>query len=124
MIEILAATIIAGLATIIDGDTIEVQNTRIRLWGIDAPEMDTREGRAAKTFLKATLRDETVLCFDLGQRTYNRVVAQCYIGKCDIADLLVHENHARDWPRYSRGYYSKRSKDMAKRKGCRKKPRK
>ena len=27
-----------GQASIIDGDTIEVHGTRIRLWGIDAPE--------------------------------------------------------------------------------------
>jgi endonuclease YncB( thermonuclease family) len=27
-----------GRATIIDGDTLEIHGTRIRLWGIDAPE--------------------------------------------------------------------------------------
>jgi endonuclease YncB( thermonuclease family) len=29
---------LAGRASVIDGDTIEVHGTRIRLWGIDAPE--------------------------------------------------------------------------------------
>jgi hypothetical protein len=29
---------LAGQASIIDGDTLEVHGTRIRLWGIDAPE--------------------------------------------------------------------------------------
>jgi endonuclease YncB( thermonuclease family) len=29
---------ISGHATVIDGDTIEIHATRIRLWGIDAPE--------------------------------------------------------------------------------------
>src|SRR6201999_3558710 len=28
----------AGQASVIDGDTLEVHGTRIRLWGIDAPE--------------------------------------------------------------------------------------
>jgi endonuclease YncB( thermonuclease family) len=29
---------LAGQASIIDGDTLEIHGTRIRLWGVDAPE--------------------------------------------------------------------------------------
>src|SRR2546429_8959187 len=29
---------LAGRASVIDGDTLEIHGTRIRLWGIDAPE--------------------------------------------------------------------------------------
>src|SRR5258707_1263961 len=29
---------LSGQASIIDGDTLEIHGTRIRLWGIDAPE--------------------------------------------------------------------------------------
>src|SRR4051794_16802967 len=29
---------VIGQATVIDGDTLEIHGTRIRLWGIDAPE--------------------------------------------------------------------------------------
>jgi endonuclease YncB( thermonuclease family) len=29
-----------GLASVVDGDTIDIHGTRIRLWGIDAPESD------------------------------------------------------------------------------------
>ena len=29
---------LAGRASIIDGDTLEIHGSRIRLWGIDAPE--------------------------------------------------------------------------------------
>ena len=29
---------ITGRASIVDGDTLEIHGTRIRLWGIDAPE--------------------------------------------------------------------------------------
>jgi endonuclease YncB( thermonuclease family) len=31
---------LTGRASIIDGDTLEIPGTRIRLWGIDAPESD------------------------------------------------------------------------------------
>jgi endonuclease YncB( thermonuclease family) len=27
-----------GQASVIDGDTLEIHSTRIRLWGVDAPE--------------------------------------------------------------------------------------
>jgi endonuclease YncB( thermonuclease family) len=29
---------LTGQASLIDGDTLEIYSTRIRLWGIDAPE--------------------------------------------------------------------------------------
>jgi endonuclease YncB( thermonuclease family) len=32
------AAYMVGQASIIDGDTLEIHGTRIRLWGIDAPE--------------------------------------------------------------------------------------
>jgi len=33
-----AADNLAGQASVIDGDTLEIHGTRIRLWGVDAPE--------------------------------------------------------------------------------------
>ena len=41
---------LAGTAQITDGDTIEVAGTRVRLWGIDAPEHDqTCQGMRGET---------------------------------------------------------------------------
>jgi endonuclease YncB( thermonuclease family) len=33
-----AADDLTGQASIVDGDTLEIHGTRIRLWGVDAPE--------------------------------------------------------------------------------------
>ena len=96
-----------GPADIIDGDTIDVQGVRVRLWGIDAPEAGTVAGDAATAFLRDLMDGETVSCRDTGGRSYRRIVAQCFIGDLDIADALVDAGHARDWPKYSSGYYAR-----------------
>lgn len=36
--SMVSAAELVGKASIVDGDTLEIQGTRIRLWGIDAPE--------------------------------------------------------------------------------------
>lgn len=66
-----AAESIRGRPQVIDGDTIVVRQTRIWLYGIDAPEKkqkcqaDGREwscGRAAKTVLKQAIGRKRVAC--------------------------------------------------------------
>ncbi|WP_433995576.1 hypothetical protein [Bradyrhizobium genosp. SA-3] len=42
LIEVAASADLIGQASIIDGDAIELYGTRIRLWGIDAPESSQR----------------------------------------------------------------------------------
>lgn len=98
---------IIGPVRVIDGDTIDVQGVRVRLWGIDAPEAGTVAGDAATAFLRALTDGETVSCRDTGGRSYRRIVAQCFIGDLDIADALIDAGHARDWPKYSGGHYAR-----------------
>jgi len=40
MTPLVSAADLAGQPSIIDGDTLEIHGTRVRLWGIDAPESD------------------------------------------------------------------------------------
>ena len=53
----IAADDLAGQASVIDCDTLEIHGTRIRLWGIDAPESsqlcrgEDNRARRAGTFL-------------------------------------------------------------------------
>lgn len=96
---------ISGVPYVIDGDTLAIGTIRIRIWGIDAAEMDTRAGQRARLFLIERLKGRTINCIDTGERSYGRIVARCFAEGEDIAWWLVNAGYAIDWPRYSGGYY-------------------
>ena len=121
----LTATEIVGQASVIDGDTIEIQGQRIRLHGIDAPESSqtcSRDGKAwrcgqqSALELSAWLARSPVTCSPVATDRYKRMVARCSKGGQDIGSWLVSNGWALDWPQYSRGEYS-RDQEAAKAKG-------
>ena len=81
-------TTLAGTATIIDGDTIEISGYRIRLEGIDAPETaQTCEmadgstwacGREATKTLRELLKNTDVACDSRSNDKYGRMLATCF----------------------------------------------
>lgn len=105
----------ADSVRVIDGDTIQLRAHRIRLWGIDAPELRHTGGSEARLALVTLLGlyDATIKCV---RRTppdrWGRMIATCYVssparhGPLDIAAFLVGAGYARDWPEFSGGYYS------------------
>jgi endonuclease YncB( thermonuclease family) len=104
----LAADLI-GRASIIDGETIEIHGTHIRLWGIDAPEHDQlcrgddsdlyRCGAKAANDLDAFIAGRVVNCVQVSLNRYGRTVATCAVGGVDLGDWLVGHGLALDWPR-------------------------
>jgi endonuclease YncB( thermonuclease family) len=120
---VLAADLV-GQASIIDGDTLEIHGTRIRLWGIDAPESDQlcrnddgehyRCGQKAANDLDAFIARRPVECVEVDRDQYRRAVAVCTVNGIDLADWLVRNGYALDWPRYSKGNYDA-AQDAAKR---------
>ena len=49
-------SIISGKCFVIDGDTIQIKGTRIRLAGIDAPELNQPWGKGSKVCNGATMQ--------------------------------------------------------------------
>jgi len=95
------------IAYVNDGDTIRLSNTRIRLWGIDAPELETKAGRVARAWAVKAWEGKRVKCRKMGT-TRDRVAARCSIGGKDMARQIIRAGHACEWRRYSRGYYGQR----------------
>lgn len=104
-------TALSGPATVIDGDTIDVANTRIRLGGIDAPERSetcTHSsgaqwscGRWAWFEAERLLQGRYLQCADLGARSHARVVARCTLDGEDVAALLIRAGVARVCDRFA-----------------------
>lgn len=101
-------------AIAVDGDTIQTQGKRLRLYGIDAPEVGqpcrTRDGffyecgSVSKSFLAVMLNGRSVRCESQGVDLYGRNLATCYIGATDIAENMVRAGMAVAYTRYSRRY--------------------
>ena len=110
-----------GQASVIDGDTLEIHGTRIRLWGIDAPEstqlcrgddsLQYRCGAKAANDLDAFIARRPVDCMPINLDQYGRTVATCSAGGTDLGDWLVRKGLALDWPQYSKGRYESAQRD-------------
>lgn len=107
------ATAIIGRATVIDGDTLEIHGTRIRLYGIDAPESSqlcivkgkkSRCGQQAALALADKIGSGTVACEAKDRDRYNRVVAVCRAGGVALNAWMVAEGWAMAYRHYSSDY--------------------
>jgi len=94
---------VAGHAFVVDGDTLRIGPDRIRIEGIDAPELDQtcrRRGRPlpcgeqARDALLAMLSGRTVTCRTSGRDRYGRFLARCEAGGEDIGARMVAEGRA------------------------------
>lgn len=103
-----------GAARVIDGDTLEINGQRIRLWGIDAfehaqtcqqPAGTYACGHAATQAMAELVRYQHVRCVQRDIDRYKRVVAQCYAANADIGKALVRKGWAFDYTHYSGGFY-------------------
>lgn len=103
---------VAGVARVIDGDTLAIGATRIRLFGIDAPETHQRCGgaeaewdcgRAAAARLEA-LAAGGVHCTGDDHDRYGRLLAVCDVAGLDLGAELVAEGLAWAYVRYSELY--------------------
>ena len=95
---------LTGRAEAIDGDTLRLGPVRIRLMGLDAPELDqtcTRAdgvewscGREAKADLAARVRAGPTDCARYGRDIYGRTLAKCSAGGADLAAAIVRAGWA------------------------------
>ncbi|WP_103333183.1 thermonuclease family protein [Pseudotabrizicola formosa] len=99
-------TELSGSAYVVDGDTIVIQKTQIRLFGIDAPEMNHPFGKDAKWAMISLCKGRNIRAVIVSQDTHGRTVAKCYLPDgSDLSAELVKLGLAIDWPKHSGGQY-------------------
>lgn len=105
---------VAGVAQVVDGDTIGIGEVRVRLEGIDAPETaQTCQrkwvgwwacGTAATAHLAKLIGDRPVSCSPRGLDKYGRTLAVCFVDGRDLNALMVRQGYAWAFVKYSSSY--------------------
>lgn len=105
---------LVGVATVIDGDTLEIRSLRIRLHGIDAPESNQsctrpdgsqwRCGQQASLALSDHVGRQTVRCEVRDVDRYGRTVAECFVGGASMNQWMVASGWAVAYRTYSRAF--------------------
>ena len=132
----LNSTEINGVPKIIDGDTVHINTKKIRLEGIDAPEI---KQQCKKPFLKVStiiglefnknyscgviakkklidkIGSSKIKCISSSKDRYERFLATCYMGKINLNKWMVRNGYALAYKKYSKDYvrdeeYAKKNK--------------
>lgn len=126
MLALLAAVTLTCTAPhIADGDTLTCAGVRVRLFGINAPEIahpglgiaEEAGGRAAGAELFSLTRGE-VRCTPAGNQRdrYGRMVAICRTDRIpDLGAEMLRDGMACQWLRYSRHSYDGLGEDCDRR---------
>ena len=98
---------------VIDGDTIHIGKLKYRFFGIDAPEIKQicekdnikiQCGVIAKSVLKNKIADKIPECIVKDKDRYQRLIAECFIGKESLSRFMVREGYAVAYTQYSKDF--------------------
>ncbi|WP_243358343.1 thermonuclease family protein [Fundidesulfovibrio terrae] len=87
-----------------DGDTVTVDDVRVRLYGIDAPELDQPGGKEARQYLASLAQDRAVEVLPRDVDAYGRTVGVLLLlpGRQDLNAAMVKAGHAWVYKQYCR----------------------
>lgn len=122
-----AGRVITGRATVVDGDGLEIGGTKIRLFGIDAPEIDQycqrgdqtrwRCGHYASVELDRLVASREVTCTVRTVDQYDRPVAVCRVGDADVAESQVRNGWAVAYRKFTKDYADEENAARSARRG-------
>ena len=98
---------------IIDGDTIHLNNEKIRFSGIDTPEIKQTCnkdneiiycGIKARQLLIDKIGKNKIKCVREGKDQYKRTLAECFVNNLSLSKILVREGYAFAFRKYSKKF--------------------
>ena len=109
------------VVSIHDGDTITIlQNKtqiKVRLFGIDAPELKQPYGKKSKQFLANLIAGEVVEVEENGKDRYKRTIGTVYLNGKDINAQMVANGYAWAYRKFSKKYTPQESQAKKQRLG-------
>lgn len=120
------AQVVSGPAVAADGDTLKIGSTSVRLFGIDAPELDQscdKSGSAwacgvdAKEQLSSLVSGQAVDCQGQGVDQYGRLIAVCWVGRDELNEDMVANGWAIAYRQFSDAYVPAESRAKSARLG-------
>ena len=110
--------------TVIDGDTIKINNIKYRFSGIDTPEINQTCkkdeeiiycGIIAKNKLIEKIGNQIPKCVAESTDRYNRIIAECFVKNESLSKYLVRNGYAFAYRKYSKKFivdedYAKKNK--------------
>lgn len=124
---VMAAEPIRGVASVVDGDTIEIHGERIRLNAIDAPEnaqlcLDAygkryRCGQKSANALAGMIGRSAITCQPMGHDRYRRIIAVCFKAETNLNGWMVQQGWAVAFRRYGGDYISQEDEARLNRRG-------
>ncbi len=117
---------LTGVARAGDGDSLTIRETRVRLFGIGAPEFDQlcqrggskwECGRDAADQLSKLVTGRHVFCLPVGTDQHERLLARCTAGAVDVNRTMVASGYAVAFRRYSTDYVTAEDSAKAARRG-------
>ncbi|EOF4405687.1 thermonuclease family protein [Campylobacter upsaliensis] len=110
------------VSKVIDGDTIEllaktskenpynhITKLKIRLYGIDAPELKQAYGKEAKEFLSALVLKQEVSLIIENKDKYERIVGTIFLKGKDINKEMVKNGYAHAYESFSKKYLAEQA---------------
>ena len=101
-----------GSAVAADGDSLRFDSARVRIVGIDAPELDQSCwradgaewacGQAARRHLESLVSRGEVRCAPEGEDQHGRLLATCNVAGADVGAAMVRAGLAVAYGRYER----------------------
>ena len=113
---------IEGLAIVTDGDTVKISNQKIRLFGIDAPEMKQKCkkpfisisfltlnkeydcGVVSTNKLKKKIFNKEISCVVTNKDRYGRFIGECFYKNMNINSWMVENGYALAYLKYSKKF--------------------
>ncbi|ELZ4288043.1 thermonuclease family protein [Campylobacter upsaliensis] len=110
------------VSKVIDGDTIEllaktskenpynhITKLKIRLYGIDAPELKQAYGKEAKEYLSALVLKQEVSLIIENKDKYERIVGTIFLKGKDINKEMVKNGYAHAYESFSKKYLAEQA---------------